>query len=123
MSSAVRATLATALRVALPDGWTVYPWPHTLAGARSAIIGAGSPYRAPITFNAINEQCRLRVTLLFPVPSDAPSFDILDGVVTDCIAAVEAIDNMAYTQADIPGLVTNNTGAEYMAATIDVWSV
>lgn len=119
MSSERRAAIATALRSAVPVGWTVYASPPPGGPAvPCAVVGPRSPYREMTTFQI--ETVHLAVTLLVPVTAGESALDVLDAAIDRVRPALMAVPEVAWERVEGVGTVTSQGGVEYVAGSIAI---
>lgn len=116
-----RAAVATLLREALPEDWTVYPSPPETIASPAVVIAPRSPYRTDETFTEERVNLALRVVVKRAAGTDA--LDIIDATVdllmrgSDPILAAASITNVENT-VDIA--LAQDGGVDYIVGTINV---
>lgn len=115
-----RAAVAAALRLAVPEGWTVYDSTFGIAMMPCAAIAPQSPYRTVST--AGSDEVHLRVSLTLPVAGGQLAIDTLDDLLDDIDTALANAGDIEVQWESVSDLaiVTNEAGAEYLAARLNI---
>ncbi len=115
---AERDRVATAIRAAVPDKWTVYAAPPTTSVLPALIVRPGANYVQRVTARVWDVNLELEVVQ--QVASGAEGQDVLDDVLAELLPQLLAIPELRVPGVQSAGRYRTEGGAPVIVATIPI---
>lgn len=114
---AERERVATAVRAAVPEKWTVYPGPPDIEALPCIVVAAGTPYLQRATF--VKWDVGLRLIVYQAITAGAQAIDVLDGVMAELLPQLLTVQEIRIERVET-GESTTRGGVPVIAASIPI---
>jgi hypothetical protein len=115
---AERERVATAIRAAVPEKWTVYAAPPTSSALPALIVRPGADYIRRVTARVWDVSLDLEVVQ--PVAAGAEGQDVLDDVLAELLPQLLSIPELRVPGVSSAGRYRTEGGVPVIVATIPV---
>lgn len=114
---AERERVATAIRAAVPEKWTVYAAPPDTEVLPCIVVAAGTTYLERVSF--ADWEVSLRLLLMQQVAAGGVALDVMDSALAEVIPALLLVEDIRLLRVEGPALQTR-AGVPAIVASIPI---